>query len=178
MRSKVTFGILGCSSVAKNSFIPALLNSKHGSLEMLGSRSLLKSKKFAKKFHCKNYGNYDEILENKKIQSVYISLPVGLQEKWIIKAAKSGKHILCEKSSTTSLNSAKKIIDECKKNNVRIMENFSFLFHPQQKKVLELINSKKFGKVFSFYGKFGFTLNYTSENFRFKKKLFNDCSKK
>ena len=88
-----------------------------------------------------------------------------------MKAAKAGKHVLCEKSSTISYNSAQKIVKECKKNGVRIMENFSFIFHPQQTKILQLVNSNKFGKTFSFSGKFGFNLNYSADNFRFKKEL-------
>jgi hypothetical protein len=51
------------------------------------------------------------------------------------------------------------------------MENFSFIFHPQQIKILQLVNSSKFGKTFSFSGKFGFNLNYSADNFRFKKEL-------
>ena len=171
MTSKTNFGIIGCSSVAKKSFIPALLKTKHAVLESVGSRSISKSKSIAQKFHCKNFGNYDDVLENKKIDAVYISLPIAFQEKWIMKAAKAGKHILCEKSSTTSYHSAQKIVKECKKNSVRIMENFSFIFHPQQIKILQLVNSSKFGKTFSFSGKFGFNLNYSADNFRFKKEL-------
>ena len=171
MVSKINFGIIGCSSVAKNSFIPAILKTNHAVLESVGSRSISKSKFIARKFHCKNFGNYDDVLENKKIDVVYISLPIALQEKWIMKAAKAGKHILCEKSSTTSYHSAQKIVKECKKNGVRIMENFSFIFHPQQTKILQLVNSNKFGKTFSFSGKFGFNLNYSANNFRFKKEL-------
>ena len=171
MTSKTNFGIIGCSSVAKKSFIPALLKTKHAVLESVGSRSISKSKSIAQKFNCKNFGNYDDVLENKKIDAVYISLPIALQEKWIMKAVKAGKHILCEKSSTTSYHSAQKIVKECKKNGVRIMENFSFIFHPQQTKILQLVNSSKFGKTFSFSGKFGFNLNYSADNFRFKKEL-------
>ena len=112
METKLHFGIIGCSSVAKNSFIPALLKTKNAVLESVGSRSVSKSKYFAKKFRCKNFGSYDDILENQKIDAVYISLPIALQEKWILKAAKAGKHVLCEKSSTTSFNSAQKIVNE------------------------------------------------------------------
>ncbi len=171
MTSKLNFGIIGCSSVANNSFIPALLKTKSAELESVGSRSKSKAKDFAKKFHSKNFGIYDDILENEKIDAVYISLPIALQEKWILKAAKAGKHVLCEKSSTTSFSSAQKIVTECKKNGTRIMENFPFVFHPQQTKIQQLINSKKLGKTFSFSGKFGFNLNFSSNDFRFKKEL-------
>ena len=58
MASKINFGIIGCSSVAKKSFIPALLKTNHAVLESVGSRSISKSKLIAQKFHCKNFGHY------------------------------------------------------------------------------------------------------------------------
>ncbi len=171
MKSKIKFGIIGCSSIAKKSTIPAILSSKNSILEMIGSRSIIKAKKFSKEFTCNKFGNYDDVLNNKNIDAVYISLPMSMHEKWAIKAAKSGKHILCEKSATLSYNSAKKIVRECKKNNVKIMENFVFKFHPQHKKILDIIKQKTIGNIHTFSSKYGFNLPTSNRNFRFDKKL-------
>lgn len=137
---------------------------------MIGSRSLAKAKKFAKKFHCKNFGTYEEILENDKIDAVYISVPVGLHKEWSVKAAKAGKHILCEKSSSSSYLDSVKMVQEAKKNKIRIMEGFMFRFHPSHKKVKKIINSGKIEKVYSFFGRYGFP-NPPKNNIRFKKEL-------
>lgn len=171
MKPRIRFGIIGCSSIAERSTIPAIKETPNATLQMIGSRSLKKAKKFAKKFSCKKYGTYDEVLESDDIDAVYISLPIGLHEKWVIKSAKAGKHILCEKSSTMSYESAKKMVLECKKNNVRIMEAFMFRFHPQHVQVLKMISKNQLGKLFSFSGKFGIPIPYSSSNFRFKKEL-------
>ena len=79
-----------------------------------------------------------------------------MHEEWCIKSAKSGKHILCEKSSTTSYESAKKILNVCKENNVRILEAFAFRFHPQHKLIKNLIDDE-LGEINNFYGIFGFS---------------------
>jgi D-xylose 1-dehydrogenase (NADP+, D-xylono-1,5-lactone-forming) len=171
MKSKIRFGIIGCSSIAKKSAIPAILNSKNSTLEMIGSRTLNKSKKFAKEFSCNEFGTYNDVLENNNIDAVYISLPMSLHEKWVIKAAKSGKHILCEKSTALSYKSAKKIINECKKNNVQIVENFVFKFHPQHKKIIDMITKNKIGTIQTFSAKYGFNLPLDKKSFRFNKKL-------
>ena len=171
MSSKVTFGVIGCSEIAKKSAIPALKNSKRLRIQIIGSRNNLKAKKFSQEFSIPEFGSYEEVLENNEINAVYISLPISLHEKWVIKAAKAGKHILCEKSSTISKTSAKKMLKECKKNNVRIMENFVFKFHPQHKKILEVIRKNTIGNVNSFHGKYGFNLSATKNNFRWNKKL-------
>ena len=156
MNSKLRFGIIGCSRVAKNSTIPAIQNSEFAELVMIGSRSESKAEKFANEFHCEQFGTYDDVISNDSLDVVYISTPIGTHEEWTIKAANTGKHILCEKSSTTSFESAKKMISTCNDNNVRIMEGLMFRFHPQHQKVRELIDNSSIGELFSFNGSFGF----------------------
>ena len=171
VKSKIKFGIIGCSSIAKKSTIPAIINGRNSALEMIGSSSITKSKKFAKEFGCNEFGNYNDVLNNKNIDAVYISLPMSMHEEWAIKAAKSGKHILCEKSATLSYNSAKKIIKECKNNNIKIVENFVFKFHPQHKKFLDILKKNTIGNIHTFSSKYGFNLPLSKKNFRFNKKL-------
>ena len=156
MSSKLRFGIIGCSGIAKKSTIPAIQNSEFAELVMIGSRSKDKAEKFANEFNCEHFGTYDDVLTNDSLDAVYISTPIGTHEEWAIKAANAGKHILCEKSSTTSFNSAKKMINACNDNNVRVMEGFMFRFHPQHQKVRELINDNSIGELFSFNGIFTF----------------------
>ena len=73
MKSKIRFGVIGCSTIAKKSTIPAILTDKNSTLGMIGSRSIGKAKKFAKEFSCSEFGNYDDVLKNDSIDAVYIS---------------------------------------------------------------------------------------------------------
>ncbi len=170
MKRKIKFGIIGCSRIADSSTIPAILESKYAELEFIGSRTTVKAKKFAKKFDCKKYGNYEELLDDSEVDAVYISVPIGLHEKWSIRAARAGKHILCEKSSTNSYESAKRMVLESKKNNVRMMEGFMFRFHPSIQKVSDFINNKTIGKIFSFQSRYGFP-SISKKDIRYQKKL-------
>lgn len=170
MQKKIHFGIIGCSRIAQNSTIPAIIESPYAELVQIGSRDTTKAEQFAKKFNCKNYGTYEDVLNNYDIDAIYISTPVGLHEEWTLKAAKAGKHILCEKSSTTSYSSAKKMVETAIENNVRLMEGFMFRFHPSHKKVLDLINNGVIGKIFAFYGRYGFQAVPKSD-IRYRKEL-------
>lgn len=170
MKRKLRFGIIGCSRIAYSSTIPAILESEYAEIEIIGSRTKAKANKFAKKFDCKKYGNYQDVLNDNNVDVVYISVPVGLHEKWSILAARAGKHILCEKSSTTSYKSAKKMILEAKKNRVRIMEGFMFRFHPSIQKVSEVIKKNKIGKIFSFQSRYGFPA-ISKKDIRYQKEL-------
>ena len=156
MHSKIKFGIIGCSRIAKRSVIPAITKSEFAETEMIGSRSIDKAKIFSDEFNCEKYGTFEDVISDDSVDAVYISTPIGTHEEWVIKAASAGKHILCEKSSTTSFESAKKMIEHSKQNNVRILEGFVFRFHPQHQKVKELIDNNKIGDLVSFNGSFGF----------------------
>ena len=155
--NKLKFGIIGCSRIAERSVIPAISNSEFGELKMIGSRSMEKAQQFANKFKCAKFGTYEDVINDNDVDAVYISLPVGLHEEWTVKAAKSGKHVLCEKSSTTSYLSACRMIASCKENKVRFMEGFMFRFHPQHRKVIDIIKNGMIGKLFVFNGMYGFS---------------------
>ena len=96
-------------------------------------------------------------------------MPIGLHEEWSIKAAEKGIHIICEKSLTTSYQSTKKIVSTCKKNNIRIMEAFSFRFHPQHTKFKELALENS-NKIFNFYGSYGMP-SFPKNDIRWNKEL-------
>jgi dTDP-3,4-didehydro-2,6-dideoxy-alpha-D-glucose 3-reductase len=162
-------GLIGCSRVAKNKIIPAINSLDFISIDAVGSRTNSKAKQYAKKIGCQTYGNYDDVF-SADIDCVYISLPDGLHEKWAIKAAEAGLHILCEKSSTTSYESAKKMVNACKLSNTRILECFSFRFHPQHTRVLELIKKNSLGDIHNFIGNFGYP-KPENNNIRLKKEL-------
>jgi len=170
MTDKINIGIIGCSTIAKNSTIPAILNSNNTKLEHIGSRSNNKALEFSKMFDCEKCGTYDDVINDKNVDAVYISTPVGNHEEWVLKSAKAGKHVLCEKSSTTSFESAKKIVRISKENNVRLMESFMYRFHPSHQKVKECINDKIIGKVFLFSSKYGFP-PISRDNIRYDKSL-------
>ncbi len=129
MTDKIRIGVIGCSTIAKNSTLPAILKSNNAKLEHIGSRSNKKALEFSKIFGCKKSGTYEDVINDENVDAIYISTPVGNHEEWVLKSANAGKHILCEKSSTTSFNSAKKMVSTVKENNVRLMEGFMYRFH-------------------------------------------------
>jgi len=148
------FGLLGCSKIAEKSFFPVMKSSELARPVFVGSRSSSKSKAWSEKYNCEHFGNYDDVI-NSDVDAIYISLPIGLHEEWSIKSLKAGKHVLCEKSATTSYHSALKMVRAAKENNKRILEGFSFRYHPQHQKVKELIE-KELGEVRNFQGIYGF----------------------
>lgn len=154
MKDKIRFGIIGLSRVAKKNAIPALLDSQNAEAVMIGSRTAEKAHDYAQENGIGGAGSYEDVIAHPDIDAVYISLPNGLHEEWAVKAANAGKHVWCEKPAALSYESAQRMIRAARENNVRIIEGFSFLFHPQHAEVLSLINDGVLGEVLSFDGTF------------------------
>ena len=161
-------GVIGCSKAAEKYFFPYIKSSQLAHIEYIGSRSLTKAQDWAKRYGCSKFGSYDDVI-NSDVDAVYIPLPIGLHEEWTLKAANAGKHVLCEKSSTTSYESAKKIVKAGKENNIRILEGFAFRFHPQHEQIRKLI-CNELGELHNFYGIYGFPPP-PEDSIRWKKEL-------
>ncbi|MDP3725369.1 MAG: Gfo/Idh/MocA family oxidoreductase [Nanoarchaeota archaeon] len=156
--TKVQFGVLGTSRVAEKSVMPAILSSEKSELGMIGSRNPEKAAEVAKKFGCDSFGTYEDVLRNKEIDAVYISLPPAFQEEWAIKAAEAGKHAYIEKPAATLYASAKRMVETARKNNVRLIEGLMFRYHPQNARAKELIREGVLGELLQFEGCFGFAM--------------------
>lgn len=79
----------------------------------------------------KAYGSYDDLINDPDIDIVFVPLPNSMHAEWTIKAARAGKHVLCEKPLAISLDEAKAIQIAAQENNVIIFEGLAYLHHPQ-----------------------------------------------
>ena len=95
----------------------------------------------------KSYAGYQELLDDKNIEAVYIPLPNHLHLEWIKKAADSGKHIICEKPLSLTAAEVDEAFTYCSKKGVFLMEAFMFRFHPQWLRVKEIIDTGEIGTV-------------------------------
>ena len=72
-------------------------------------------------------GSYEELLASKNVDAVYIPLPTALRQEWVVRAANSGKHVICEKPCAVSSANLEEMISACKKNNVQFMDGVMFM---------------------------------------------------
>jgi len=167
---KIKIGVLGCASIAERSVIPAILSIPVFELIAVSSRSAEKANKFAQQFNCEAVVGYQNLLNRKDIDVIYIPLPTGLHEEWVLKTLAAGKHILIEKSVASNYVSAKKMVEMARKKGLLLMENFMFLHHQQHQLVKQLIKDGKIGEIRSFRSSFGFP-PLSAANFRYQKEL-------
>jgi NDP-hexose-3-ketoreductase len=163
----VTLGILGVANIVEKHIIKALSDVKNGTLVGIASRDVAKAKDCALRYNCSYFDSYESLLKS-DVDAVYIPLPVGLHEEWVIKAAQAGKHILCEKSLSGDAASVKRMVEACRKNKVLLFEGFMCDCHPQHQKVIESLPA--IGDTFLFNGFFGCP-PFDKDNIRYSKEL-------
>lgn len=156
--NKVRWGIIGPGKIA-NRFADGLKETTTGKLVAIASKSNERRKTFGDKYSINlslRFEDYEEIIKSTEVDAIYISTPHTFHGEWTIKAAKKGKHILCEKPACINYLEAKKVIDVVRNADVFYMEGFMYRCHPQITKLLELIKLNLVGKIESIYSSFGF----------------------
>ncbi len=159
MDRPVKWGVLGTARIAQTQFLPALADAKNAVLHAVGSRSLTKAQEVAHEWGAKRaYGSYAELLEDPEVEAVYIPLPNNLHHEWTIKALQAKKHVLCEKPMALTVEQCEEMLETAKAAGMLFMEAFMYRFHPQIRKVEELIGEKRIGEVQLIRGSFSFYL--------------------
>ena len=177
---KINWGIIGLGNIAQ-SFSEGFHNVNNSRLLAVSSRDSKKLERFKKKFDIhKNYvfNNYEEILDCKDVDIIYITLPNNFHYKWIIKAINKNKRILVEKPAIINFAEAKKIQKKILEKNLFFTEGYMYRFYPQIKKIIEIIKNEEIGIPLSMETSFGSNL-LTKKKFIFfnKKKKINSSNR-
>ena len=128
---KIKWGVLGTANIAGGCTIPGMHLAENCELYAISGRSPEKAEQFRREFGFeKAYGSYEALLADPVVEAVYIPLPNTLHYEWVIKAAKAGKHILCEKPLAPSAKQAAEMQAVAKENGIILMEAFAYLHSP------------------------------------------------
>lgn len=167
MDRKVRWGILGCASIAEKAVIPAIKRSRNGVLHSIASRDADRASEWAEKFgFTRSHRDYRSLVEDPEVDAVYNPLPNDLHAEWSIRAARAGKHVLCEKPMAMNAAEVRDMIAAAEGSGVLLMEAFMYRFHPQIDQALELVRSGAVGEVRSVKSSFTFLFERGGENYR------------
>ncbi len=161
---KVRYGIVGLGRISMQHFMPAIKNScKLSRVTALVSGHRDKAERMAAEYGVPtssiySYDNYDAIANNPEIDAVYIALPNSMHAEYSIRAAKAGKHVLCEKPMCTSVEDARDMIAASKSANKKLMIGYRCHLEPVNQRAVQLIRDGKLGKVQAIESAFGFNI--------------------
>lgn len=159
---KLGYAIVGLGGYGLGIIIPQFANCKNSKLVALVSGDPEKAKKVAAQYGVPergiyNYQNYDSIRDNPDIDIVYICLPVSMHAEYTIRAAKAGKHVLCEKPMAVSSAECESMIAACRQAGKKLMIGYRCHFEATNLEAVRRARAGEIGKLRYFRSEHGFT---------------------
>lgn len=166
----INWGVIGAGRIAHR-FCESLANDKRANLEAVSCRTMQKAKEFQKQHPChKIYDDYQQLLDDPKIDAVYISLPHFYHYEWVKKAIMANKSVLVEKPACMNVAQTKEIVELAKSKNVLLMEAMKARFVPGYQEAKKLIVSGILGKITKIETSFCGKVEYDENSYLFDRK--------
>ncbi len=149
---KLGVALVGLGGYSSGQLAPALQDTKHCYLSGIVTGTPEKEKIWADKYNIPkeniyNYENFDTIVKNNSIDIVYVVLPNSMHADFCIRAARAGKHVICEKPMAMNVEECDAIIAACKKAKVKLGMGYRLQSEPYTLEVKRMVREKTFGDI-------------------------------
>lgn len=174
-QKKLGIALVGLGSYAEHQLAVGLEQTKNCYLAGIVTGTPSKAEKWMKKYsipkdNVYDYKNFDKIKDNKSIDIVYVVLPNSMHHEYVIRAARAGKHVMCEKPISNTVKEAEEMIKACRDAGVQLGVGYRLHFEPFTKEVTRIGQQKVFGDVRFIQTNFGFTIG-DPKQWRLKKSM-------
>lgn len=173
---RLGWAIVGLGTFAIGQVIPGFQTAKKSKITAFVSGNADKAQKLGDSYGVTqfyNYDNFDTIINDDRIDCVYIVLPVGLHAEYTIRALKAGKHVLCEKPMASTSEECEAMIAAAKQNDRQLGVGYRVHFEPTNVEALRRFKSGDIGALRYSSGDAGFSANpdFPPHKWRLTKKL-------
>lgn len=148
---KIRYAVIAAGNIAQVAVLPAFAHAdKNSELVALVSGDREKREELTKRYDLQLAGDYDElerVLEQAKVDAVYIATPNAQHKEFALRAAAAGVHVLCEKPLATNVADCEEIIAACDEAGVKLMVAYRLHFEEANLKALELVKAGKLGEA-------------------------------
>ena len=93
------------------------------------------------------YPQWQELVADADVESVYVATPVHLHAEQTIAAAEAGKHVLCEKPMAMTVAECDRMIAACRTHGVRLGIAYYRRFYPAVLRVKAIVASGEIGTI-------------------------------
>lgn len=148
-------GIIGCGSIARFRHAPEYRASPYVKDIFFFDRNIERSERLAEEFDGFVVESLEELLANPSIIAISDCSSNEVHHIHTSQALLSGKHVLCEKPISNTIEHAKEIIEAERKSGKKLMIDHNQRFTRAHQKSKEMIENKELGEVLSFRTSFG-----------------------
>lgn len=168
--SDIKWAVLGTGVIANE--MAVALKKIGRNIYAVGNRTYSKAVDFAKKYGIeKVYDDFNDMFTDSDVDVIYITTPHNTHIEFMKKAIRNGKHILVEKSITLNSHELNEAMELAALHNVVIGEAMTIYHMPVYKKLKEILDSGRLGRVNLITMNFGSFKEYNMNNRFFNRNL-------
>ena len=120
--------------------------------------------RFASEFGGRAYATVDEMMRDRDVEIVYVATPHQFHAAHVALAARSGRHVLCEKPMALAIAEGQSMIDACRAAGVRLVVGHSHAFDAPVALARRIVAAGDVGRV-----RMITALNYTDYLYRLRR---------
>ena len=148
---KLRWGILGAARMTQV-MLPAIVEASNAELIAVASRRTGAANNVLEKCSVPatgiaTYDNPDQLLEDSRVDIVYLPMANEEHAQWALRAIEHGKHVLVEKPMALNVSDIDAIETAARQKGVTVMEGFMYRLHPQHARVWDIIKSGTIGEI-------------------------------
>ena len=156
----MNIGIIGAGGIARK-MAHTINGMQEATVYAIASRTKEKAVAFANDFDIpKAYGSYEEMVQDPKVDLVYVATPHSHHYEHMKLALEHDKPILCEKPFTVNAKEAREILDLAKTRNVMVAQAMWTRYLPMRPMLNEVVASGIIGEVKSLTANLGYVINH------------------
>lgn len=149
---KLGYAIVGLGYYATRVIMPRFEDCRNSRLVALVSGTPSKLEQFGEQYKVParsrySYANFDSIRDNPNVDIVYVILPNSMHAEYTIRAAKAGKHVLCEKPMAVSSAECQSMIAACRAAAKKLMIGYRSHLEPHNVHAMRLARAGAVGKA-------------------------------
>ena len=173
--NKLRWGILSTANIARKNW-KAIQLTGNATVVAVASRDRERSTRFIAECQAeapmesgpRALGDYAALIESPDVDAVYVPLPTGLRKEWVLRAARAGKHIVCEKPCAASLADLREMLEACRSHKVQFMDGVMFMHSRRLDLLRQVLDGGTVGTVRRMASAFAFRAEpaFFAENIR------------
>lgn len=149
---KLGIALVGLGEYSEAELAPALQETEHCYLAGIVTGTPAKIDKWKRKYKIPDenvfsYQDFDSIKDNKDIDILYIVLPNTMHLEYVVRAARAGKHVICEKPMAVTVEDCDQMIKACKEAGKMLSIGYRLHFEPFNQEMMRIGREKPFGNI-------------------------------
>ncbi|MEO6289863.1 MAG: Gfo/Idh/MocA family oxidoreductase [Ginsengibacter sp.] len=151
-KDRLGVALVGLGYYSTDLLAPALQQTTNCYLAGIVTGTPSKAEAWKKKYNIAdkniyNYDTFDQIANNVDIDVVYVVLPPSMHKEYVIRAAKAGKHVWCEKPMAITVDECQAMINACRDNKKTLAIGYRLHHDPNTQEYTNIINKKLLGNI-------------------------------